>query len=180
MSTRRTVLIALGSGVAFTALARSSRAGRLGRDAGSPGSAPGEGAAQDQGGDARSPLAGGPPKEGADMRVHSLEVVTPDVAATCATHARLLGVRFSKPEAVLGNARTAPLQGGGTLGVRAPLRPDEAPVVRPYLLVHDIKAAVDEAAAAGCEIALPPTEVPGRGQCAIDFLGGVQHALWQV
>ena len=70
------------------------------------------------------------------MRIHYLEIVTPDVDATCATYARLHGVKFSAPEAGLGNARTAPLPGGGLLGVRAPMHETEQPVVRPYLLVR--------------------------------------------
>jgi hypothetical protein len=56
----------------------------------------------------------------------------------------------------------------------------EDPVVRPYFLVEDIGAAADAARAAGAEIAMPPTEIPGQGTFAIYFLGGTQHALWQL
>jgi predicted enzyme related to lactoylglutathione lyase len=113
------------------------------------------------------------------MLVQYLEVVTADVDATCAALAELHGVRFGAPEPALGNARTAPMDGGGKIGVRAPMRADEVPVVRPYLLVEDIESAVEAAQAAGGEGALPPTEMPGRGQFAIYVLGGIQLGLWQ-
>ena len=83
------------------------------------------------------------------IQVHYLEIVTPDVDAMCGTLEKLHGVKFSKPEAELGNARTAALDGGGLIGVRAPMREDEEPVVRPYLLVDDIESAVEAARAAG-------------------------------
>jgi uncharacterized protein len=105
--------------------------------------------------------------------------VTPDVDPTCSALEKLHGVTFGKPEAALGNARTATLKGGGRIGVRAPMRKDEEPVVRPYVLVDDIEAAVKAAEAAGGEIALGATELPGQGKCAIYFLGGIQHGLWQ-
>jgi len=114
------------------------------------------------------------------MKVQYLEIVTPDVDAVCTTYARLYGVSFSKPEAGLGNARTASLPGGGLLGVRAPMHETEAPVVRPYILVDDINAAVEAAQAAGGEIAHPPMEIPGRGMFAIFVQGGVHHGLWQI
>ena len=114
------------------------------------------------------------------VQVHYLEIVTPDVDPTCRALAKLHGVQFGEPQAELGNARTAPLEGGGLLGVRAPMRDDEEPVVRPYVLVDDIEAAVAAAKAAGAEIALPPMEIPERGTCAIFFQGGIQHGLWEI
>jgi len=114
------------------------------------------------------------------MQVHYLEIVTPDVDAVCAAFEKLYGVSFGAPEAVLGNARTAALAGGGRVGVRAPMHETEAPVVRPYVLVDDIDAAVRAAADAGAEIALPLMEIPGHGKIAIYFLGGVQQGLWQI
>jgi uncharacterized protein len=114
------------------------------------------------------------------MQVHYLEIVTPDVDATCASLARLHGVEFSAPVAELGNARTASLAGGGEIGVRAPMRPTEDPVVRPYALVDDIEAAVAAAAADGGEIALPPMEIPGRGRFAIYIQGGIHYGLWRL
>ena len=114
------------------------------------------------------------------MQVHYLEIVTPDMDATCVALEKLHGVSFSAPEAGLGNARTAPLDGGGLIGVRAPMHEAEEPVVRPYILVEDIVAAVDAAKASGGEIAHPPLEIPGRGKFAIYIQGGIHHGLWQV
>jgi predicted enzyme related to lactoylglutathione lyase len=117
---------------------------------------------------------------GEAMRIHYLEIVTPDVDDTCATLEKLHGVSFCTPEAMLGNARTAALAGGGLLGVRAPMSEAEEPVVRPYVLVDDIEAAVNAAEADGCEIAHPPMEIPGHGRFAIFIRGGIHHGLWQI
>ena len=114
------------------------------------------------------------------ISIHYLEIVTPDVPATCAALEQTHGVTFASPDPALGNARTAPLDGGGRMGVRAPLRPDEAPVVRPYRLVENIEAAVEAAQAAGAQIALPPMPIPGGGQYAIYIQGGIEHGLWQL
>jgi len=114
------------------------------------------------------------------VMVHYLEIVTPEVDATCEALENLRGVSFGEPIPELGHARTAPLNSGGRIGVRAPMRETEEPVVRPYLLVEDIEAAVDAAQAAGGEIAMPPTEIPGQGKFAIYILGGIQHGLWQL
>lgn len=113
------------------------------------------------------------------MQVHYLEIVTKEVDAICATYAKRHGVTFGEPDPSLGNARTAALKNGGTIGVRAPMRESEEPIIRPYLLVEDIDAAVAAATSAGGEIALPPMEIPGQGKCAIYIQGGVQHGLWQ-
>ena len=113
------------------------------------------------------------------MRVQYLEVVTPEVEATCDALAQMHGVSFGEPVAAFGNARTAALVGGGRIGVRGPMRSDENPVVRPYLLVEDIDGAVDAAREAGAQIALPPMEIPGEGQFAIYILGGIEHGLWK-
>ena len=113
------------------------------------------------------------------MQVHYLEIVTKDVDAVCAAYAAAHGVTFGEPDAGLGFARTAALPGGGLVGVRAPLREDETPVVRPYWLVDDIEAAVAKVEAAGGMIAHPPLEIPGHGMFAIYFQGGNEHGLWQ-
>lgn len=113
------------------------------------------------------------------MQIYYLEIVTRDVDAVCATYEAAMGVRFGQPDAGLGNARTAALPAGGMVGVRAPLRASEDPVVRPYWLVDDIEAAVAAAAAAGGEIAHPPMEIPGHGTFAIYLQGGIDHGLWQ-
>jgi predicted enzyme related to lactoylglutathione lyase len=113
------------------------------------------------------------------MQVYYLEVVTKDVDAVCATYEATRGVKFGAPEPALGNARTAMMPGGGWVGVRAPLRDTEDPIVRPYWLVDDIDAAVQAVASAGARIALPPMVIPEHGTCAIFLQGGVDHGLWQ-
>lgn len=115
------------------------------------------------------------------MQVHYLEIVTPEVDATCAAYEKLHGVTFAEAEPGLGGARTATLaNGGGVIGVRAPMHDMEEPVVRPYLRVDDIEAAVATAVNAGGELAHPPMELPGHGTFAIYFQGGIQQGLWQV
>lgn len=113
------------------------------------------------------------------MQIHYLEIVTKEVDAVCDAYAAASGVQFGAPDTGLGNARTAALPGGGLVGVRAPLRATEEPVVRPYWLVDDIEAAVAAAAEAGGEIAHPPLEIPGHGTFAIYLQGGIDHGLWQ-
>jgi len=114
------------------------------------------------------------------LRVHYLEIVTPSVEATCDALAGAHGVVFSEPIAEFGNARTASLSNGGLIGVRAPMRETEDPVVRPYVLVDDIEAALKAAEMAGAEAAMPPLEIPGRGTFSIYILGGIEHGLWQL
>ena len=115
------------------------------------------------------------------LQVYYLEIVTPDVDATCASLEKVHGVTFGEPQPELGNALTAPLAGGGLLSVRAPMAEHEEPVVRPYLLVDDIEAAVEAAREAGGQIAMPATEIPGRdGRFAIYFQDGIQYGLWQI
>jgi len=113
------------------------------------------------------------------VQIYYLEIVTEDVDAVCAVYEAANGLKFGAPDAGLGNARTAALPGGGSVGVRAPLRASEAPVVRPYWLVDDIESAVAAAVDAGGELALPPMEIPGHGTFAIYLEGGVEHGLWQ-
>lgn len=114
------------------------------------------------------------------MQIQYLEIVTPDVDAVCAAYSAASGASFGEPVAGLGNARTAPLAGGGMVGVRAPMHESETPVVRPYWLVQDIAAAVAAAVDGGAEIAHPAMELPGHGTFAIYVQGGVQHGLWQL
>jgi uncharacterized protein len=114
------------------------------------------------------------------MQIQYLEVVTREVDAVCAAYASANGVQFGEPDAGLGNARTAALAGGGRVGVRAPLRETEEPVVRPYWLVKDIEAAVAAAIQAGGKLAHPPMEIPGHGTFAIYLQGGNDHGLWQL
>lgn len=113
------------------------------------------------------------------MSIHYLEIVTTDVDAVCDVYTAANGSRFGEPDAGLGNARTAPLPGGGLVGVRAPLSESEGPIVRPYWLVDDIEAAVASAVEAGATIAHPAMAIPGHGTFAIYISGGVEHGLWQ-
>ena len=109
-----------------------------------------------------------------------LEIVTPDVDALCNQYSAIHGTTFSEPDANLGGARTAKLNGGGLVGIRGPLRETETPVIRPYVLVDDIKASVAAAADAGAEIAIPSMEIPGHGTIAIVIQGGIECGLWQL
>lgn len=114
------------------------------------------------------------------MRIQYLEIVTKEVDAVCAAYASAHKVQFGEPDARLGNARIATLADGGLVGVRAPLRETEEPVVRPYWLVDDIDAAVAAAVEAGGTVAHPPMEIPGHGKFAIYLQGGNDHGLWQL
>ena len=119
------------------------------------------------------------------MRIHYLEIVTPNVDGSVDTYSKLYGVTFSAPDPNLGGARTATLSNSdgtdsGLLGIRAPMHDAERAVVRPYVLVDDIDAVVKEAKKAGVEIAVPPMEIPGRGKCAIFIQDGVESGLWQL
>lgn len=56
----------------------------------------------------------------------------------------------------------------------------EDPIVRTYLRVAGIDAAVKQAAQLEATVALEPVEIPGRGRIAVYFLGGIEQGLWQV
>ena len=114
------------------------------------------------------------------MTIQYLEIVTTDVDGACRLYSQMHGVTFGDADQNLGGARTANLANGGMLGIRAPLRPTEKPVVRPYVLVEDIKASVAAAAKSGAETAMPPTEIAGYGQFAIVIHGGIDSGLWQL
>ncbi|MEM7766511.1 MAG: hydroxylase [Pseudomonadota bacterium] len=115
------------------------------------------------------------------MDIEYLEIVTRDVEGTCATLSAVHSVSFGAPEPGFGNARMALLGTGGRLGVRAPLSESEgAPLVRPYLRVADIEAAIASAEASGADVAMRATEIAGHGKFAIYFQGGIQHGVWEV
>ena len=114
------------------------------------------------------------------MKAQYLEIVTSEVEAVCAAYEAALGLKFESPDSDLGQARTAHLASGSRVGVRAPLRDSEAPVVRPYWLVDDIGAALASAVSAGGKIAMEPTSIPGQGTFAIYLHGGNDHGLWQL
>ncbi|MFK7767841.1 MAG: hypothetical protein AB8B55_11510 [Mariniblastus sp.] len=113
------------------------------------------------------------------MQIQYLEIVTTEVDAICQTYSQLHSVTFGDADPNLGGARTAKLASGGMLGVRAPMRDTEKPVVRPYFLVPDIQATVDAAAKAGAEVAIPPMEIPTHGTFAIVVQGGIESGFWQ-
>jgi predicted enzyme related to lactoylglutathione lyase len=119
-------------------------------------------------------------RKGSAMKIQYLEIVTRDVDAACALYSQMHGVTFGEADQKLGGARTAKLAGGGMLGIRAPLRPTEKPVVRPYVLVNDIKASVAAAAKTGAKIAMEPTKIADYGQFAIVIHGGIESGLWQL
>ena len=123
---------------------------------------------------------GGTPREKSDLLVQYLEIVTPSADETCKALAAAHGVEFGEPIAEFGNARTADLVNGGRIGVRAPMRATEDPIVRPYVLVDDIEAALKAAEEAGATVALPPMPIPGQGTFSIYILGGIEHGLWQL
>ena len=115
-----------------------------------------------------------------NLQIHYLEIVTPNVEQVCASYSQTLEISFIDTVAELGDARTAALPNGGTLGIRAPMHNAEEPATRPYYLVADIDKAVDEAKKSGADIAVPPMDIPGRGQCAIIMFGAIQSGFWQV
>ena len=134
-------------------------------------------------------VSGSSPKANSDnqqsdkpaIKVHYLEIVTPKAEETCKVLSIAHGVEFGDPIPEFGNARTAILSDGGRIGVRAPMRDSEKPVVRPYVLVDDVVAAVNAAKKAGAEVAIPPMEMPGgQGKFSIYILGGIEHGLWQI
>ena len=115
------------------------------------------------------------------MHVQYLEIVTSKVNATRAILAAQHGVEFRTPAYRLGRARTAPAACGGRIAVRAPVTEHEEPVIRPYMLVKDIKAASNIAAKAQGTQSGPmqETDIPGQGRLVLYALGDIQHGLWQ-
>ncbi|MEM9703405.1 MAG: hydroxylase [Planctomycetota bacterium] len=114
------------------------------------------------------------------MNVQYLEIVTPDEAAVRQQYEAVHGLAFGEPDAGLGGARTAELGDGAMIGIRGPMHAGEKPVVRPYVLVEDIAAAVKAAEEAGGTVAVPPMALPGHGTCAIVIQGEIECGLWQV
>lgn len=111
--------------------------------------------------------------------IHYLEIVTPDVAATCEVYTQVHGWQFKAvPE--LGFAFVAELPDGSRCGIRAPLRDTEAPIVRTYVRVAELEVATRRAQHAGAKLAIERMEIPGHGAIAIYLFGGIEHGLWQV
>lgn len=114
------------------------------------------------------------------MRVHYVEVVTPDVDAACRIYSEIHGVTFNDADSTLGGARTSKLPEGGMMGIRAPIHDAEKPVTRSYFLVNDIEAAVAAAEKTGAQIAVPPMKLGEHGTCAIFMHSGIEAGLWQL
>ena len=115
------------------------------------------------------------------MQVQYLEIVTPEVDALCDQYAATHGVTFGEPVPGFGNARTAKLSSGGMIGIRGPMRADETPVVRPYMLVENLEEAVTAAADAGAEVAIQSMGIPGgHGTIGIVIQGGIECGFWQL
>jgi uncharacterized protein len=108
-----------------------------------------------------------------------LEIVTNDADVIVQLYGQALGVAFSEPDPDLGFARVAQRGDGSLIGVRPPLASHEEPIVRTYLRVDDIEAAVAAAENAGALVAYGPTEQGARGTFAIVIAGGVQLGFWQ-
>jgi predicted enzyme related to lactoylglutathione lyase len=115
-----------------------------------------------------------------DNQLHYLEIVTPNIESTQEHHETVLGWQFEGPIPELGNAMIASMPGGGTCGIRAPMHDMEKTTVRTYYLVSNLEQSVEVAMAAGGVLALPPTEIPGRGRIAIYMLGDIEQGLWQI
>jgi len=112
--------------------------------------------------------------------LHYLELVTPQVESTQEHHESVLGWTFEGPIPELGNAMIAAMPGGGTCGIRAPMHDMEKCTVRTYFRVANLEESVELAMAAGAILALPPTEIPGRGRIAIYMLRDIEQGLWQI
>ena len=113
------------------------------------------------------------------MQIQFLEIVTPDEEALRKLYTEMHGVTFSEPVQELGNARTAKLEGGALISIRAPMHGGEKPVVRPYVKTDNIEEAVAAAEKNGAEIAIPKMEIPGHGTIAIVIQGGIECGLWK-
>ena len=111
--------------------------------------------------------------------IHYTEIVTEETDAHCATITAVHGLAFGEPVADLGFARVATAPNGALIGVRKPLAAHETPIVRTYLAVEDIHAAVRTAEAAGALVAYGPAQQGETGTWAITMQGGVQMGLWQ-
>eukprot|EP00009_Paramoeba_aestuarina_P005147 CAMPEP_0201521086 /NCGR_PEP_ID=MMETSP0161_2-20130828/14076_1 /ASSEMBLY_ACC=CAM_ASM_000251 /TAXON_ID=180227 /ORGANISM="Neoparamoeba aestuarina, Strain SoJaBio B1-5/56/2" /LENGTH=118 /DNA_ID=CAMNT_0047919653 /DNA_START=97 /DNA_END=453 /DNA_ORIENTATION=+ len=113
------------------------------------------------------------------MKVHYIEIVTTNVDEQVKTLEGIHGVKFSEPQADLGNARVADLGDGSYTGVRGPLGAHETPILRTYVEVPDINQAIKTAEASGGITAYPPTVQGSTGIWAIYIQDGIQHGLWQ-
>lgn len=109
-----------------------------------------------------------------------LEIVTSDVEGARQLYGTAYGWDFEAKGPEWGNSFVATLPDGSLCGIRASLHEQENPIVRTYLRVADIEAAVQEAGQLGAQIALEPMEIPGQGKIAVYLHGGIEQGLWQV
>ena len=114
------------------------------------------------------------------MKLHYLEIVSSDMEAFCQQYELEHKVKFSDSDQTLGGAKTCRLADSTILGVRAPLRETETPIIRPYWRVSDIKKSVENVKKNGAKIAMEPLEIPGKGSFAIYIQGGIEHGFWQL
>ena len=112
------------------------------------------------------------------MAVHYLEIVTDDVDTLVGLYEHVHGVSFGPPDAHLGQARVAQID-GTVVGIRKPLAAHEQPIMRTYVEVNDIQQATNKAEESGATLAYPPTRQGDHGSFAIVIQGGVEHGLWQ-
>lgn len=112
--------------------------------------------------------------------IHYLEIVTPDPAAVRDLYAALYGWDFAPADPLLGQAFVAAMPGGSLCGIRAPMGDQELPVVRTYLRVPDLRAAIRAAADRGAVVAIESMSLGGHGEIAMYLLDGVEQGLWQV
>jgi len=112
--------------------------------------------------------------------VYYLEIITEDIQVTADFYASAYGWRFESEAPELGNALVATLSDGSLCGIRAPMHDQEKPIVRTYLRVTDLDAAVKQATQLGATVAIESMEIPGRGKIAIFFIGGIEQGLWQL
>jgi predicted enzyme related to lactoylglutathione lyase len=111
--------------------------------------------------------------------IYYLEIVTANAQSVSEFYASAYGWRFEPQAPELGNALVAILPDGSMCGIRAPMHEQEEPIVRTYLRVANIDAALKRASQLGATVALEPMEIPGRGKVAIYFIGGIEQGLWQ-
>jgi len=64
------------------------------------------------------------------MKIHYLEIVSPDVDAVCAAYQVAHDVQFGDADGLFGGAKNGRLVYGGTIGVRGTLRETEESIVR--------------------------------------------------
>ncbi len=111
--------------------------------------------------------------------IHYVEIVSSSVNEQVASLQAVLGLEFGPALAEMGSARVAEAADGSLIGVRAPLAAHEEPIIRTYLRVADIHAAVKAAEANGALLAYPPTKQGEMGTWAIYILDDTQYGLWQ-